>query len=187
MRNLYLIFNFSNKNFKRAFRQILPYILFVSVIWIAAVNYKGGKNVVNELIIERLAVDEESGIAGNNRFHGDVDADFDKYLSDGTLFMGIGYDDYRQALEEGVYSGIGYKVFMLPRGFFGVILTLAFYLLIIRGCENKRFMYGLLLVYIITFLQRSYPFYSCWTLTYILCISNCVYNTQVENKLLSIS
>lgn len=164
----YVIYQMSNNSFGLLLKKVIPYLFAILLVWFGAANYKGGDNIINQLIIERLAYDEELGIQGNNRFHGDIDDDFEVYLSNGVIVTGLGSEEFYKRIKDDTYSGAGFKLFMLHRGIIGTVLVFLFYLMVAYGSVNKKFMYGLLAVYIMTFLQRSYPFMLVWIVIFIL-------------------
>lgn len=160
-------------------KKIVPYFIFVTVLWVGASNYNGGENMVNELIISRLEYDEDLGVKGNDRFHGDTDKKFIEGFADGSIILGVGDALYQKNVSLGLYGGAGYKLYFLSRGIIGVILIFLLYLCVaIRG-EDKRFMIGLLLVFVLTFLQRAYPHWPSWLILFVLSTS---IRSQITNS-----
>ena len=68
-------------------------LLFGSFLFFS--NYKDGKNYLNENIFNRLQVDSNKGIKGNNRSLGQLDFYFSKYARSGDLLMGVSPDEIR--------------------------------------------------------------------------------------------
>ena len=152
-------------------RKIVPYFIFVTVLWVGASNYNGGDNIINELIISRLEYDEDLGVKGNDRFHGDTNKMFIKGFADGSIIAGVGDAMYQKNVRLGLYGGAGYKLYFLSRGIIGVVIIfLLYWCIAIRG-ENKRYMMGLLLIFALTFLQRAYPHWPSWLILFVLSTS----------------
>lgn len=174
----YVLYVCSTNKISKTIKYIVYIFLGGYVFWIGAQTYNGGHNIINEVIIERLTFDEDKGIVGNNRFHGYVDQDFDKYLSDGTLLYGLGYEKFTENVANGGYSGAGYKMFMLKRGILGTIFIFLFYFMLCRMASNRRFCYGFLGMFILTFFQRAYPFMLSWLILFALAV-----RSSQDNKL----
>ena len=49
------------------FLLLFPYILILSVVYYTGITYQNGNNLFNELILERMQIDDEKGFSGNNR------------------------------------------------------------------------------------------------------------------------
>lgn len=136
--------------------------LLMIILVIAAQNFSGGENALNDLIISRLERDESSGIKGNNRFAGNTDFEFDRALKSGDVWVGI-----KDKTNMDLIAGAGYKIFIIGYGLIGTILALGIYLSCIPSHPNYRFVLSFLIVLILCFLQRAYPAWYSWLFPYI--------------------
>lgn len=132
--------------------------LFVTVIW------NDGVNPVNVLIVERLELDNEKGIKGNNRTFKKTDHYFKQCVDDGTIWLGV-----RSLENKGdKIRGAGFKIFLLRYGVIGAAFVALIYLLLINPKANKRYSYSFFIFICIVFLQRAYPSWYSWLLPYVL-------------------
>lgn len=126
-------------------------------------NWDGGDNTLNNLILSRLEYDESSGIKGNNRFFDDTDYQFKK--ASGTKYIWI---SVKGRANMDLISGAGYKIYVLQYGLIGVILVVLFYLSIIPPRPNVRFTVSILILFTLCFLQRAYPLWYSWLFPYVV-------------------
>lgn len=125
-------------------------------------DYNGGRNFINEGLIERLEVDDERGIAGNNRTTLDFDYQFERIMASSDIIGGIGN---RKFLKIGG-ANVGYKAFIVRYGFIGLALFLSYLILLFRTSKNYR-AFVLLLLYILMFIRGDGPiFWSSFVLIY---------------------
>lgn len=157
----------------------IPVFVFAVLIYIVANTYNDGDNYVNKKIIERLEVDDEKGIKGNNRAGEGTDYYFERSLLDGSFIFGLGYDriekinggkgwednkDYNNQIR-----GAGYKVYILQKGIVSAVLfLLAYYYIGVRVNRDRKYSWGYFFIVFVTFLQASYPESFSWLIPYIL-------------------
>ena len=143
---------------------VLGFTCFLTVSFFK--NYNGGDNVFNNLILERIKV-EDGDLKGNNRTNLVFDNYFDDHFYDDPIF-GLG-NFYMNNLHFSSIAGI--KVFLLTFGIFGVFLFFILYLTIYNSSPSKV---GLILfiAYVLCFLQASYPLWECLLFTFICGIAN---------------
>lgn len=151
--------------FKR--QLLLKRVVLISLIlggfYYFALNYNGGKNIINESIIERLQLtNDEKIISGNNRVFGNTDEVFEQFIKSGNIWFGL-----ESVADEEVF-GAGYKVFLLYFGLLTALLWFLTYLLICTSCKNKKYGYVFLFLIILTFLQAAYPSSYAWLIPVIL-------------------
>lgn len=182
---LYLLMG-TNSLVTRLSRIVVYLALIASVVYVNSVDNDEGvsfvseDNILGQLIINRLELDEEKFIAGNNRTTQVVDDDFEKAVDDGTIIMGIGGDEFVKRKETEVgFTGSGYKMYILQRGIIGTILMLLTYIIVVRTHVNRKYMTGMLILYMASFLQRAYPIWEAWLIPFICC-SDFVANEEDE-------
>jgi hypothetical protein len=127
-------------------------------------NYNNGNNIVNEQIISRLKYDDSQGdIVGDNRVTGKLSSYYNVFIDSDEAWYGIGLDRFN-GMHFGPSAGI--KVFVVQNGIIGTFLAFLFYFAIVLFNRSK-FSMALLLIYILAFFQRAYPFWACELLIFI--------------------
>lgn len=138
--------------------------IIIAAIWLAVailiiVNYNGGDNMFNNLIVEKL-MRRNGAIEG--RFAEWTLQLYDKTVRHGNIFWGLGGESLNLMTQSA-----GYKVFLVQNGIFGMTLTIIAYWLIERTCPS-RLALMMFVLYIISFLQRTYCFWDAFLDPYIL-------------------
>lgn len=145
---------------------ILPFLF--AMVYMIGVEYNEGDNLINRYIIERLQFDEEKGIVGNNRTGEQIDALFEKSISDGSIIWGIG----QERLEKyATTHGAGYKMAFLRNGIISVVLLFLFYWFVGVSGQNgykKRFMMAFIMLYIVMFIPNAALLSYMWLIPFIL-------------------
>lgn len=129
--------------------------LFVTEIW------NDGDNPVNILIVQRLELDNNKGIKGNNRTVKQTDYFYKQCVKDGRIIMGIGLENKGDRVK-----GSGYKIYLLRYGIISTVLVGLIYLLLINPKANKRYALSFFFVIVLLFLQRAYPGWYSWLFFY---------------------
>lgn len=129
----------------------------------AALVIGGGDNTLNNLIISRLEYDEADGIKGNNRFYNNTDFEFKRALGTEYFWKGV-----KGRVNMKLIGGAGFKIYILNYGMIGALLALVFYISVIPSKPDFRFTISFLLLIMLCFLQRSYPFWYSWIFPYVL-------------------
>lgn len=99
------------------------FVAFIFVVYVAAINYNDGENMVNVLIIERLEVNEDGRLAGDNRVAYDFKADYDRFVKTNKVWLGTYFDEAKY-----LGGNAGYRVFIFTNGLVGVFLLVLFFL-----------------------------------------------------------
>lgn len=162
----FLLYRYSKK---KSVQLIFGALLVGGIIWFFA-GYNGGNNVINNLIFGKLTR-EEGAIESRVAF--EVIQVFNNMWSSGDdLLFGKGVfgEDF---------LGAGFFLFFVQQGIIGTILLILVYFNIYNSCKSS---YGLLffLLYIISFLQRTYPYWDFFIITFILGISYVRYDQRSE-------
>lgn len=132
------------------------------VLFLGSQLWNNGNNIINELIFSRLEYDESKGVSGNNRTTPETDALFDVMVSSGEIVKGI------ENKEDPRIRGAGYKIFLIKYGVITTVLVFAFYFCLIPKRVNRKYALIFLLVIILCFLQRAYPWWYSWLLPFTL-------------------
>lgn len=158
-----LAFTFSRIVNRTNLAPLLFIVFFVfGGIYFTAINYNNGNNLVNTLILERLAYDDEKGVAGNNRFSKLTDDLIEDKLSTGDIWFAT---DKR--LWEDEFLGAGWKVFFIKYGGLPVLFFLLYYLSFLLKSRDRRFVFLFIILFVFAFLQRSYPQWYSWNILFI--------------------
>lgn len=146
-------------------KSIVPIVLGVVLlygIYFTVKTYNGGHNAINELIFKRVEI-VDSDISGNNRFTEKMDNYFERMKGTDEFVWGIGSARY-EALDFG--PNAGYKVFIVQSGIFGTMLLFVFYYYQTYAYKGTLSWF-LLIIYILSFLQRSYALWDVEILIFI--------------------
>ncbi len=135
--------------------------LGVAVV-LGVMEFSGGDNAMNKLILERLERDEHSGIKGNNRFTDSTDFIYQKSVNKGDAWVGVKDKTSMDAVE-----GAGFKIYIIKNGFIGVILSLLFYLCLFPSNPDYKYTISFLIVFMLCFIQRSAPEGYHWLFPYV--------------------
>ena len=111
-------------------------------------NYNGGRNFINEGIIERLELDDERGIAGNNRTTLNFNDQFQKIVTSPDVIFGKGN---RYVKDLGGVN-VGYKVYIMKYGAIGLILFLTYLLIIVKTGNGYR-AFIMFVLYVLMFIR----------------------------------
>ena len=158
----YCIIALQSLKVKQIVRKVIPYILILSVVYYTGITYQNGNNLFNELILERMQIDDEKGFSGNNRTGELTDNTYESFIKTPEVMTGLSPQKYSKYVKSGFIEGAGYKLYVMQKGIIGVLFVLFAYFYIYRCSYNKRLTLGLLLVYIAAFWQRAYPFWYSW-------------------------
>ncbi len=141
--------------------------------------WNDGDNPVNLLIVDRLSLDEEKGISGNNRTIGNTDNFFNENVKNGRIILGV-----RNLNEENRFIvGAGYKIFLLRFGLVSAFFVAYLYYLLITPGSNRRYAYSFFFLMFLIFLQRAYPMWFSWLLPYVLGIGSYYTGKHIKQKL----
>lgn len=153
---------------------ILNAALFALIIGGATVfvkNYNGGNNGVNNLILDRLAV-EDGNIVGNNRFSSYFEYRYERYLKTDEKYVGIRKEVYTQDESQNWTIGsAGWKRYILNQGYIGTGLVIFFYLMFFLKYKSSQG-FGFFILTLVANAIRDYPLSEYWLYIYILVIIN---------------
>lgn len=162
----YLFYSIEIVHISSFMKRFIPLALLAGFVVYYFSTYKGGENMFNQLILERMAYDEDRLIAGNDRSNDVVDQTFEKAWEDGSIVAGLSKDEYNNMLNRGAI-GAGAKTYMLQHGIIGTFFLFLGYFFISMTSSSKRWATLLFLVYAISFLQRAYFFWAGYYIPFI--------------------
>lgn len=149
---------------------IVGTIVGVALLW------DGGDNTLNEMIIARMEYDKNKGIEGNNRFFNDTDFEYERAI--GTQYF---WTSLKGHANMSLIGGAGYKIYILHYGMVSAILALFFYISVIPQNPNYRYTISFLILLILCFMQRAYPYWYSWLFPYIVGIYIAKYEKQLSS------
>lgn len=167
-------------NIKRTLKTFLKLALLLIFIYGCIIGYNKGNNLVNDLIISRLQYDKSEGdFVGNNRASTSLERYYDS-LKMSEFIYGIGNKRYMDESANSVLDGAGYMLYIIKYGIIGVIAVFIFYFSVCQIADKRiRYEYiSLLILYVLSFLQRSYPFWTSEVFTFIL--ANSIFLTRIS-------
>lgn len=164
---------------KLELRYLLLFLLSFAFLYIFAMTYNEGDNVIYENFFGRLEYDEEKGFSGNNRVFGEIYLYFD-FLWKDTHTMLWGYPkETMEWLAESGSRGTGYVMWICKYGLMGLGIVILMYLCPIVFSENKKYFLLLFIFVALMFWQRCYPFWSSWIICFLYGYS---YNSRTLGK-----
>lgn len=150
---------------KRPMLNLLLLLAFLFAFYSYFSILDNGDNVVNNLILERLQVNDGE-VSGNNRSSAELDIYFEQFINSTNAFFGIGPTKYTD-LFSGIGTGnAGYKVFISTYGLIGTTLLFILYIAI-TSYNPSKLSIMLLIIYIFSFLQRAYALWDVELLIFI--------------------
>lgn len=170
----YILYKYSQHT---PIRIYVPTLLLLAFAYYGAKFVNNGDNVINHLIIERLQLDDEKGIAGNNRTGEAADFYFERVMLSEKMFFGLGADEVSRingnddTVDKSTkIHGAGYKIFIITHGLVASFMFLLFYFIAASQLcrNNKRYSYGFVLLIVMTFIQAAYPDSNAWILPFLL-------------------
>lgn len=158
----YVFYRMQQSKWTLLVKNALVILVILSGTFWGGRTINGGKNYLNEFILERLEFDEDKGLSGNNRFSRQTDILYERAFKTGEIVSGMSSEKYWHLHDLDDIHGAGYKLYLLERGIIGTVLIFLFYFFLYRTSVDKKFVLGILALYILAFIQRAYPFWYSW-------------------------
>lgn len=164
----YLLNSLNNK-LNEAIKRNIVFVFFIIGIFGCFLYFSTKDNILNERIFLRLELDEEKGIVGNNRVDDNTNQIFKSFIGTSDVWLGYSINRFSESVKSNNIFGSGYKRYFLQHGILGTLACFLLYFLLSIKSVNKRQMILFLLLYVIAFIQRAYPFWMAWMLPF-LCL-----------------
>ena len=170
------IYYFSKSRKKVLMFIILSFLGFLGITF-GIIHYsKHPDSIVSQLIISRLMPDKEKGFTGNNRNSARFKIAYKEFIDKGDLVTVTGWgNSMKKDFPEGHNSS--YKNFIYENGIFGFFLLWLMYLTFINK-KKRNTEIGLLLLFMISFIQRPY---AIWLSQMFIFLGYCSTN-KLNNK-----
>lgn len=151
-------------NLTKILKSSIGILTVLILIW-GGFTLLGKTEILNELILSRIAFDEDRGtISGDNRVSWQVDQYIESMSLDEMLLGGVNLN-YNDELQ-----GTGIKMYMIQYGIIAIALIFLFYYLLLKKKFSKIGTFALLL-FSLSFIQRCYAIWFCQMVMYALFIS----------------
>lgn len=172
-------------------KQSIMFIFAVPVVmllfYVFAINYRGGDNYLNSLIVERLMPDEDRGISGNNRTSDKTREYFYRGLLNGDSFWGLGQERVERinggkltGFDHNSINGTGAIYYFVVNGIIAALFYLLFYIMVGRFSRARPYSTFFIILIMICFIQASYPDSKSWIYPFILGLKN--YQNDYKRK-----
>ena len=149
-------------------RVAFTFLMSALVIFLIS-QYNGGDNVINEIVFGKFTR-EQGAVEG--RFSFGTQKLWNEVVADGSIIWGKGAN-------VNITQSAGYKVFLIMNGILGAVITLCAYWRIYIINSSKLGLL-LLLLLIISFLQRTYCFWDAFLDPFILGTACLCHNKKYE-------
>ena len=116
--------------------------------------YNDGDNLVNELILQRMEVNDEGEMEGDNRVSDDFNKQFETFMQSDHVLTGMGYETFQRTAQGG---NSGFRVFLYCNGFISLFLLLVFFAALLFTSHNTRGKVAMLLFHAISFIPHAIP------------------------------
>jgi len=151
-------------------RKLFFYYISFFVVLTFAYQLTQDNPIFKELIFDRLELDEERGISGNNRTSIEME-NYNNYMwATGDIkhiLNGHSERDWDYIVESnGGFKGTGIVAAMVHHGLFGIIAMLLFYFVYLAYSKDKRYALMAFIFVFLMFWQRTYPFWFSWIICY---------------------
>ena len=156
---------------------IVGFSLYYS--YVLLVDILSSDNIIYEYVLKRLVYDEDAGtIKGDNRVSQYLTDYIENNLSLYEYLLGLSHDKFDKLIA--MYGcGSGYKMYLIEFGMLSIVFVFFFYFyMLYLFKENRYFMIGAFLLFVIAFIQRSYPFWISEMFIFMLGPSYILVNNQ---------
>ena len=139
---------------KSIVKKVVLFASGLALIVILSLLYNGGDNMVNQLILQRLEVNEDGKLAGDNRVTGMFDSVYKEFSHSEKLLYGEGGIKMAKYADGG---NAGYKVFLYTYGLISLFFIIMFFFAICCTSSLMRQKITMLIVSFISFIPHGYP------------------------------
>ena len=132
--------------------KILLLVGILSIVVVASIFYNKGDNLVNQLIVQRLTIDEDGKLEGDNRVTSMFETEYDNYIKSDDILWGREYISMKYG-----WGNAGYRVFIFQYGIIVLLLVFVFYIVFALQGVDRRAMMVMLAIAVSSFIVRSIP------------------------------
>lgn len=153
----------ANKRSKIVSRLLIGLLVLIIGVQISK-TYNGGRNDVNEQIMERISHEGE-GYERNQRYSKKMENKFIDMVSSGEIFLGLSNSDYMK-VQNGDTSA-GCIPYLIYKGILGTLCLFMGYFIIALDSKYRKWAMCVFLLYSISFFQRTYFSWASYLLPFI--------------------
>ncbi|MBR4644550.1 MAG: hypothetical protein IKO73_05270 [Bacteroidaceae bacterium] len=136
---------------RNIWNKLLALVGFSFLIGISAIFYNDGDNLVNQLIVQRLVVNDDGKLEGDNRVTTEFETAYNDFVKSDKLLFGEG----TEKLEQFGWGNAGYRVYIYVYGLISLVFLLFFLLAISITGTSKRGIFVMLLIHAISFIPHA--------------------------------
>lgn len=148
-----MLFSVSWMKGKAVIGKILLLGSIILTIGVSSVFYNKGDNLINNLIVNRLMLDEDGEMEGNNRTTDLFTREYEKLFSSGEILIGKGNEE----LSKFGFGNSGYRVFIYCNGLISVVCLCFMFFAIARTSTNMRACISMLIIHGLSFWAHGNP------------------------------
>lgn len=143
-------------------------IVSVLIVYCFGIYYKGGDNVINNAIIARLQLSDETGISGNNRTTLIKKEYFQDMLNNTDVnVLLFGYDKNTIAFLNEAGLGAGYVTQIISTGLIGILCLILPYLYMAFKSNYRKYSLIFFAIFILYMIQRTDAYWASLLLCYV--------------------
>lgn len=123
------------------------------VVVVASLFYNKGDNLVNQLIVQRLTINEDGKLEGDNRVSSIFEREYDQMASSSEILVGRG----SESMKKFGFGNAGYRVYIYSNGLITVFVLIIFFAVVVSTSRNTKAKIVMLLVHAISFIPHAVP------------------------------
>ncbi len=133
--------------------KIIALCVIFAFIVIGSIFYNKGDNLVNTLIVQRLALNSDGEIEGDNRTTDVFTKEYEKMIRQGEWMTGKGLEDFQRY----GFGNSGFRVFLYCYGGISVLFLILFLGCYLHTSDNPRAIWCVLLITFASFIAHGIP------------------------------
>lgn len=134
--------------------KILLILTLCVITIITSLIYNKGNNLVNQLIVQRLTLNTEGKIEGDNRTTAIFTKEYNKLASSEEIIIGKGMEKF---LRFGNNGNSGFRVYIYCYGLLSILMLIIFFITLFRTSTNRRAVVSMTLISIASFIAHGTP------------------------------
>ena len=132
---------------------IISMVFALAVGVIVALNYNKGDNLVNQLIVQRLTINEDGELEGDNRVTSMFQNEYEKMIKSSDVLVGRGTESTKIF----GFGNAGYKVYIYQHGIISLVLLVILLFTIAFLSPYPRSRWAFLAIQFLSFIPHATP------------------------------
>lgn len=120
---------------------------------VGSIFYNKGDNLMNQLIVQRLTVNEDGEMEGDNRTTDLFTKEYDKLFESGEILFGKGMEEK----EKFGFGNAGYRAYFYTYGLVTGLFLMLFFFTLARTSPNRRAVICMLFIQALSFIPHGQP------------------------------